>query len=464
MPRSNMARGSAVPSAMPTGELARGRCSYRGFFTMRSNFNNSVNRQHSVPDTSANTTTPATIGQASTDRVPTARGLSQAEPGVRARDEQFAVLPRRRSRDENALPSIDQPAAQRPRVSLPPHAAKAASQPRVDSGASPSSAPKPELSMDLARKRYPALTHYLERLEAAYGSDTALHPIEDIDHMETIIKGLNLADPMLNLHLDKMQADDSPEQIRESVLAKTLEAELRLEPRQRASNGWREIIHDTGHSIAMGVQCSRSSNDVSILVIDSGSADREVTKKWRGVVQAIAPDIQAKLGPSASPVRLRVQFFAINTQRSQEGSGIFALSAAKKMASDRAIRGLQDLTLQMMATGQYKEGVYRADERKAAQFLPPSLYKHATSKRVLDAYVAERARGALFRVVDRPDGKVNKKGQTLVERYAAHEIQRRERPVDYNVPLLCTYSNSYEAKRIDLIWTALAALTHPRQA
>lgn len=209
---------------------------------MRSNFNNSANRQHSVPDTSANTTTPATIGQALTDRVPTARGLSQAEPGVRARDEQFAVLPRRRSRDENALPSIDQPAAQRPRVSLPPHAAKAASQPRVDSGASPSSAPKPELSMDLARKRYPALTHYLERLEAAYGSDTALHPIEDIDHMETIIKGLNLADPMLNLHFDKVQADDSPEQIRESVLAKTLEAELRLEPRQRASNGWRRLF------------------------------------------------------------------------------------------------------------------------------------------------------------------------------------------------------------------------------
>ncbi|MGA0525257.1 hypothetical protein ACO2WH_25730, partial [Escherichia coli] len=85
---------------------------------------------------------------------------------------------------------------------------------------------------------------------------------------------------------------------------------------------------------------------------------------------------------------------------------------------------------------------YRADERTAAQFLPPSLYKHATSMRVLDAYVAERARGPLSRE-DRPDGKVNKKGQTLVERYAAHEIQRRERPVDYNVPLLCTYSNSY---------------------
>lgn len=94
--------------------------------------------------------------------------------------------------------------------------------------------------------------------------------------------------------------------------------------------------------------------------------------------------------------------------------------------------------------------------------MPPSLYKHATSKRVLDAYMERRV--APFRVVGRPDGKVNKKGQTLVERYAAHEIQRRERPVDYNVPLLCTYSNSYEAKRIDLIWTALAALTHPRQA
>lgn len=32
--------------------------------------------------------------------------------------------------------------------------------------------------------------------------------------------------------------------------------------------------------------------------------------------------------------------------------------------------------------------------------------------------------------------------------------------IDLNYPLLRTYSNSYEAKRIDLIRTALASLTH----
>ncbi len=86
--------------------------------------------------------------------------------------------------------------------------------------------------MDLARKHHPALTRYLARLEAAHQSNITLSPIEDIDHIEAIIKGLNIADPMLNLHFDKMGAEDSREQIRGYVLAKKLEAELRLEPRQ----------------------------------------------------------------------------------------------------------------------------------------------------------------------------------------------------------------------------------------
>lgn len=96
-----------------------------------------------------------------------------------------------------------------------------------------------------------------------------------------------------------------------------------------------------------------------------------------------------------------------------------------------------------------------------ARLLPPSLYKHATSKRVLNDYLVERARSSLSEW-DRQDGRVNKKGQTLLERYAAHEIQRLDRTVDY--PLLRTYSNSYEAKRIGLIRAALASLTRQHLA
>ncbi|KFX81912.1 type III effector protein, partial [Ralstonia solanacearum] len=146
--------------------------------------------------------------------------------------------------------------------------------------------------MDLARKHHPALTRYLARLEAAYQSNITLSPIEDIDHIEAIIKGLNIADPMLNLHFDKMGAEDSREQIRGYVLAKKLEAELRLEPRQRSSDGWREIIDDGEHRIAMGVQCSKSSNDVSIVVIDSRFMDLASFKagsgqKWQRVLGTI---------------------------------------------------------------------------------------------------------------------------------------------------------------------------------
>lgn len=75
--------------------------------------------------------------------------------------------------------------------------------------------------MDLARKQYPALTGYLERLEAAYRSNTTLDPIEDIDHLAAIIKGLNIADPMLNLHFDKICAEDTPENIRVRIGAET---------------------------------------------------------------------------------------------------------------------------------------------------------------------------------------------------------------------------------------------------
>lgn len=91
-------------------------------FTMQSNFNYHASRRGSVPDASANTTTPTNTGQGATDSVPNSRGISQAKPGTRARDEQLSALPRRRSRDESLSHQADQPEAQRPRVS--PHPAQ----------------------------------------------------------------------------------------------------------------------------------------------------------------------------------------------------------------------------------------------------------------------------------------------------------------------------------------------------
>ncbi len=416
-----------------------------------------ANHRHVVPNVSTSTTAPA-------QPIPVDRTGHVAF----SRRESMPVDGHLDSRGERA--SV--PDTSTPRRNIPVNSyGSALARALPDSRASSSSAPKHKLSMDLARTHYPALTRYLERLEAAHQSNTALDPIEDIDHMEAIIKGLNITDPMLNLHFDKMGAEDNPEQIRGYVLAKKLEAELWLEPRQRSSDGWREIIDDGEHRVAMGVQCSKSSNDVSIVVIDSRSMDLASFKagsgqKWQRVLGAITSSIQAKLGPSAPPVRLQVTFFATNTQKSPEGSDIFALSAAKKMASDPAIRMLPSSMLRMMAKGRFHGGIQFVKEGKAAQLLPPSLYKHATSKRVLNDYWVKRMSSSLKG--EGPDSKVNKKGQTLLERHAANEIQRPVRTysnsneaqsIDLNYPLLRTYSNSYEAKRIDLIRTALASLT-----
>lgn len=109
-------------------------------------------------------------------------------------------------------------------------------------------------------------------------------------------------------------------------------------------------------------------------------------RKWQRVLEAITSSIQAKLGPSAPPVRLQMTFCATNTQESPEGGDIFALSAAKKMASDPAMRMLPGAMLRMMAKGRFHGGIQFVKEEKAARLLPLSLYKHATSKRVLNDY------------------------------------------------------------------------------
>ena len=122
--------------------------------------------------------------------------------------------------------------------------------------------------------------------------------------------------------------------------------------------------------------------------------------------------------------------------------------------------------LQGIASGRIRPGV---NHLSADRLLPPSFFKHATSGNVIGRYVdacdagrtaAEARRQAGFTGWQRdwPDGQapVNKKGQTLQQRHAAHSITRESRR---DPGRLLTYSNSYEAKRIELIREALTHLT-----
>lgn len=333
----------------------------------------------------------------------------------------------------------------------------------------------PALNLDVARKHYPALTKYLEKLEAAYKTSTSLWPVEDVDHLPDIIAGLNAADPELRLHFEVILAEDHPDftlectpaRIRDSALAKHIEAELLLKPGQRSTRGWRALIDDGGrHRVAMDVQCSKSSNDVSIIVIDS----LNIFNKWDVILNVISSSVQSKIDPSVPPVRLHLAFFDTQTQRTDEGCDIFALSAAKKMAADPTIRALHDRLLEDLASDRIKPG---GNILTAARQLPPSLFKHATSRRVLENYldmqrhqrddVTEWAWHGFMqqeRLIVDPDGMVNKQGQTLLQRYDLHETER----ADPLTGMRRKYSTSYEDKRIKLIRTALAHLTRDKAA
>jgi hypothetical protein len=358
--------------------------------------------------------------------------------------------------------------------SCAPRNAALPSSPLPDLNASPPGSPgagdrlhAPEAAFDreVASKHYPKLTAYLERLEKAYLSDEIpqADDIKDIDHLGDMIAGLNAADPALKLEYYKAsEGDDEQFSLRGSPLTDRLAAEL------GKGTAWRGILDIDDHRTALSIKCSSSSNDVSMVLVNSIGLDlpdiEQVRGQFRNALEELRATLQQRLGPSAPPVRLDMVFTGSDVQKPREGCCIFALSAAKKMASDPAIEGLHRSTLQDLADGALWPGVVRVP---ADVLLPPSFFKHATSRSVVGRYTEARRLDHALAVrrgagdgegrdpFAGPDAHVNKKGQSLQQRFESHLVHRADRDRGVNR----TYSNSYEAKRIEIIKTALAHLT-----
>jgi hypothetical protein len=326
------------------------------------------------------------------------------------------------------------PAAAQPGTSAPPRAAK------------------PAYDSDLAWSLYPELTKYLQKREVALESDTVAQPwdIKDIRHLPTLIEGLNLADDGLKLdHYHLWNGDVTGSAIHTEALADRLQAEL------GTGGAWRAVIDYDEHRTAMSVQCSATSNDVSIVLVDSSTESSKnmahVRQRWADVLNEVTSATQKRLGPGAPPVRLHMTLLASRVHKGLEGCTIFALSAAKKMASEGAIRELHTSMLDDVAQGRAQPGVEWQDAR---QHLPPAFYKHATSRRVLEDYLGILGQ----RDPAAAEAAVNKRGKTLLQRYDDNFVSRDD-PSDNET---IHYSMSYEEKRVEIIKTALAHLTADR--
>lgn len=99
-----------------------------------------------------------------------------------------------------------------------------------------------------------------------------------------------------------------------------------------------------------------------------------------------------------------------------------------------------------------------------AHLLPPAFFKHANSGRDIRDYLVARSGAA--QAAAQPLGPrqvidpiVNKKGQSLLQRHASHLV---ERPASMGDKMI-RFSNSYEAKRIELVRIALAQLAAAKE-
>lgn len=196
------------------------------------------------------------------------------------------------------------------------------------------------------------------------------------------------------------------------------------------------------------IQCSASSHDASLILVDSLEEASKASKRresWSDILVSIGDVLRERM-PADAPVRLHLAVACTTTQRTEEGCDILSLSMAKKMAAEPGIAQLHGAALRAMEGGPAGETIAALP----ATALPPSFFKHSTSGNDLLDNLFQRdeaGRDGVFNPV------VNRDGQTLLERWTSHMTHRKDSTGKDR-----WYSNSYEAKRIALIRTALAAL------
>lgn len=270
--------------------------------------------------------------------------------------------------------------------------------------------------------------------------------------MPDIIAGLNKADPQLRLGLDVVMQFEPLSVVSDYRLVQQLEQGL------VKGGDWRMVIddQDIDHRYAMGVHCDPASRCASLILIESLDESSETAERmtaWQDIIERMGKVLRERL-PGDPPVRLHLAVSATTTQRSPEGCDIFAISAARKLASEPSISDLHQKVLARMSRSDAATVV----SPLPSTFLPPSFFKHSTSGNdLLDNLFRRDEVGHARRLDGVFNPVVNQKGQTLLERWTSHLTSR----VDQDTGKQRVYSNSYEAKRIELIRTALAHLIRP---
>jgi hypothetical protein len=342
----------------------------------------------------------------------------------------------------------------------------------------------PAFDRELAAQRCPELLAYLGRLERAMSRSKLHTKTEDLKFLPQMVEGLNAKDPSLRLKLYQLDTTSLRG-------LKTLTQHLRkgMSGQEGWRDGWRAVLDlDGRHRVALSVRCT--GNAASFIVVDavpqhSTSAVR--AEMWQQAMKRLEHHFSrrpVRSGEGAPlPFRFHTTLVFSGVQNTREGCCVFALSAVKKMAAEPTIAQMHSRKLEEIArtAGEEAGPAASAEQQRepdetvsleGAASLPSSFLKHSTSASALRSYIAGRAGQDSAQAV--AEERVNKKGQTLMERRAAHMVVRYAPPpastwFDHFLECIAwpremvpfEYSNSYEHKRLEFVRTAIAHIAPP---
>ncbi|HEX7641882.1 MAG TPA: YopJ family acetyltransferase [Burkholderiaceae bacterium] len=302
-------------------------------------------------------------------------------------------------------------------------------------------------------KRLGDMKAYLADLRAAFAAEPVkleMRGSRDTEFLDLLVAVENARMPTLRLSAHaidykRLSRGDDPAAV--GSLARRLVAGMHM------PQTWHAIVDMNGHQVALSVRHALSKPmHVSIVVVDS-TAGEFSARDWSMVASSLVDHLNEALDDERKPRHARkprdakVWFNNVHTsiQKTEDGSAIFALAAAREMLGDPDIEQLHKEALDH-ASGPSKDfGVRVSDGDK---LLGARFFKHMTLRSNMHALLEARP--------ELEDEPVNKKGQTLRQRQEGTDERpghlAQHRPW-FGLPY--EFSASYEKKRLRMFERAI---------
>lgn len=210
---------------------------------------------------------------------------------------------------------------------------------------------------------------------------------------------------------------------------------------QRPGESHTYVLTDNNtHAAAMSIQVLGNPNPTTLSVVVLDSIKPEDLTKVK-LHKALRSEIEKSLADDAmKTLRIQITILPTGVQVSDEGCNVFALIAAKKAAKSERFKDLHEWAHEMV--GHAAPGIHALSTGiEPEMLLEPEFFKHAMKRDLIQNVLEESETSG-------PHAPVNKKGDTLLERFEKYERDAVVKKKDGQLHAT-RFSRSYEEKRLE---------------